>query len=149
MMNLTENFTLEEMTFSPTAIRKGIANKPSQSDIENMKLLCEKVLEPLREYMECGISISSGYRAPALNLIIGGSKTSQHCFGQAADLKVGNRNSEMFDFIKDNLDFDQVIWEFGTDKEPDWVHVSYKKDKNRKQALKAVRINGKTQYQKV
>jgi zinc D-Ala-D-Ala carboxypeptidase len=108
-MKLSENFSLQEMTFSPSAIRKGIA----------------------------------------LNALIGGSRTSQHCFGQAADLQVEGRNHEMFNFIKDNLEFDQVIWEFGTDAEPAWVHVSYNAKHNRKQVLKAVKVNGKTQYLKV
>lgn len=148
-MNLSKNFTLEEFVFSPTAIRKGIANKPTEQHIKNMQILAEKVLEPLREHMGCSINISSGYRAQALNAIIGGSKTSQHCFGQAADLQVPGRNHEMYEFIKDNLEFDQVIWEFGTDEEPSWVHVSYAEGKNRKQRLKAIKEKGKTQYLKV
>lgn len=145
-MKLSENFSLQEMTFSPSAIKKGIANKPTDEHIENLRLLCENILQPLREHMDCSINVSSGYRAPALNSIIGGSKTSQHCFGQAADVQVEGRNYEMFDFICKSLDFDQVIWEFGTDKEPSWVHVSYTKGKNRKQVLKAIKVNGKTQY---
>lgn len=145
-MKLSENFSLQEMTFSPSAIKKGIANKPTDEHVENLRLLCEKVLQPLREHMGCSINISSGYRAPALNAIIGGSKTSQHCFGQAADVQVEGRNHEMFDFICKSLDFDQVIWEFGTDKEPSWVHVSYSKERNRKQILKAIKVGGKTQY---
>lgn len=145
-MKLSENFSLQEMTFSPSAIKKGIANKPTDEHVENLRLLCEKVLQPLREHMGCSINISSGYRAPALNAIIGGSKTSQHCFGQAADVQIEGRNHEMFDFICKSLDFDQVIWEFGTDKEPSWVHVSYSKERNRKQILKAIKVGGKTQY---
>jgi zinc D-Ala-D-Ala carboxypeptidase len=145
-MKLSENFSLQEMTFSPSAIKKGIANKPTDEHVENLRLLCEKVLQPLREHMGCSINVSSGYRAPALNAIIGGSKTSQHCFGQAADVQVEGRNHEMFDFICKSLDFDQVIWEFGTDKEPSWVHVSYSKERNRKQILKAIKVGGKTQY---
>jgi zinc D-Ala-D-Ala carboxypeptidase len=148
-MKLSENFSLHEMTFSPTAIKKGILNKPSDEHIENMRILCEKVLQPLRDHMGCTINISSGYRAAALNLIIGGSKTSQHCFGQAADLQVQGRNHEIFKFIKDNLEFDQLIWEFGTDAEPSWVHVSFNAKHNRKQVMKAVKVKGKTQYVKV
>lgn len=148
-MKLSENFSLQEMTFSPSAIRKGIANKPTDEHIENLRILCEKVLQPIRDKMACTINVSSGYRAPALNALIGGSRTSQHCFGQAADLQVEGRNHEMFNFIKDNLEFDQVIWEFGTDSEPSWVHVSYNAKHNRKQVLKAVKVNGKTQYVKV
>jgi hypothetical protein len=148
-MNLSKNFTLQEFVFSPTAIKKGIANKPTEQHIKNMQILAEKVLEPLREHMGCSINISSGYRAQGLNSIIGGSKTSQHCFGQAADLQVSGRNADMFNYIKDNLDFDQVIWEFGDDNEPSWVHVSYVDGKNRKQRLKAIKEKGKTQYIKV
>lgn len=148
-MNLSKNFTLEEMTFSPTAIKKGIANKPTEQHIENMRVLCEKVLQPLREHMDCNINVSSGFRAASLNAIIGGSTTSQHCFGQAADLQIQDRNHEMYKFIKDNFEFDQLIWEFGTDSEPSWVHVSYSEGKNRKSCLKAVKKNGKTQYLKV
>ena len=148
-MKLSENFSLQEMTFSPSAIRKGIANKPTDEHIENLRILCEKVLQPIRDKMACTINVSSGYRAPALNALIGGSRTSQHCFGQAADLQVEGRNHEMFNFIKDNLEFDQVIWEFGTDAEPAWVHVSFYSKHNRKQVLKAVKVNGKTQYLKV
>ena len=148
-MKLTENFSLEEMTFSPTAIRKGISNKPSQEHIDNLRILCEKVLQPLRDHMNCTINVSSGYRAQALNFLIGGSKTSQHCFGQAADLQLEGRNHEMFDFIKENLEFDQLIWEFGTDAEPAWVHVSFNAKHNRKHIIKAIKVNGKTQYVRV
>jgi hypothetical protein len=93
--------------------------------------------------------VSSGYRSPELNSLIGGSKTSQHCFGNAADVQVEERNHEIFNFIKENLDFDQLIWEFGTDAEPSWVHVSYVQGKNRKQVLKAIKVNGKTQYVRI
>ncbi len=148
-MNLTKNFTLQEMVFSPTAIKKGISNKPTEQHIKNMQILAEKVLQPIREHMDCSINVTSGYRAASLNAIIGGSTTSQHCFGQAADLQVEGRNHEMFKFIKENLEFDQLIWEFGTDSEPSWVHVSYAEGKNRKQCLKAVKEKGKTQYLKV
>jgi hypothetical protein len=145
-MNLTEHFTLNEMTFSPTAIKKGIKNEPSPEHIANFTLLCEKVLEPLREHMECPIRVSSGYRCEALNAIIGGSKSSQHRFGQAADISVHGRNHEIFDFIKNNLEFDQLIWEFGNDSEPAWIHVSFTSGKNRNRCLKAVKISGQTKY---
>lgn len=148
-MNLSKNFTLQEMTFSPTAIRKGIINKPSEQHIQNMRVLCEKVLQPLRDHMDCSINISSGFRSASLNAIIGGSSTSQHCFGQAADLQVQDRNNEMYKFISENLEFDQLIWEFGTDTEPSWVHVSYSEKRNRKSRMKAVKRNGKTQYLKL
>jgi hypothetical protein len=97
------------------------------------------------------IHISSGYRSEALNKFIKGSSSSQHCKGEAIDIDMdgsssGVTNADVYNFIKDNLEFDQLIWEFGTDKNPDWVHVSYTKGKNRKQKLKAVRANGKTSY---
>lgn len=148
-MQLSENFSLQEMIFSPTAIKRGIANKPTEQHIKNMQILAERVLQPIRDFIGSHINVSSGYRAASLNAIIGGSNTSQHCFGQAADLQKEGRNHEIFNFIKENLDFDQLIWEFGTDNEPSWVHVSYADGKNRKQILKAVKVKGKTQYLKV
>lgn len=148
-MKLTENFSLHELTFSPTAIKKGIYNTPTAEHIDNLRLLCEKVLQPLRDHMKCTVNVSSGYRSAALNSVIGGSKTSQHCFGQAADLQVEERNHEVFNFIKNKLEFDQLIWEFGTDAEPSWVHVSYTNKNNRKQVLKAIKVNGKTQYVRI
>jgi hypothetical protein len=120
--------------------------------LENFKKLAEKVFEPIREHFKVPIHISSGYRSKELNSAIGGSLTSQHCSGEAVDLDMdgstsGVTNAQVFNFIKDKLEFDQLIWEFGTDKNPDWVHVSYESTgKQRKQILKAVRTNGKTSY---
>jgi zinc D-Ala-D-Ala carboxypeptidase len=148
-MNLTKNFTLEEMYKSTTAIRLGIDNTPSDIAIKNLLLLCQKVLQPLRENIGESIKVSSGYRSPALNKKIGGSKSSQHCLGQAADISCGERTAELYNYIKNNLIFDQIIWEFGTDKNPDWVHVSYSSTRNRKECLRAYKINGKTVYQSV
>lgn len=148
-MNLTENFTLEEMYKSTTAIRLGIDNTPSDIVVKNLLQLCKKVLQPLREYMDESIKVSSGYRNPDLNKKIGGSKSSQHCLGQAADISCGERTSEMYHYIKNNLIFDQLIWEFGTDENPDWVHVSYSSTNNRKECLRAYKINGKTVYQHI
>jgi hypothetical protein len=146
-MNLTSNFTLAEMVHSTTAIRNNIDNTPKDIVIiRNLAHLCQKVLEPLRDHMGCPIKISSGYRSPELNRLVKGSKSSQHCLGQAADIVVYGRNSEMFMFISQYLTFDQVIWEFGTDSEPDWVHVSYSDSGNKMQMLKAVKVNGKTKY---
>jgi len=96
--------------------------------------------------MDCSIRVSSGYRSPELNKLVKGSKSSQHCLGQAADLVVHGRNSDMFMFISQYLTFDQLIWEFGTDSEPDWVHVSYSDSGNKRQMLRAVKVNGKTKY---
>lgn len=148
-MNLTHNFTLEEMYKSTTAIRLGIDNTPSDIVVKNLLLLCKKVLQPLREYMDESILVSSGYRSTELNKKIGGSKSSQHCLGQAADISCGERTAEMYEYIKNNLIFDQLIWEFGTDENPDWVHVSYSSTNNRKECLRAYKINGKTVYQHI
>jgi hypothetical protein len=144
-MNLSKHVTQAEFEASGTATNHSILNKMSEFDIERAKLLCEKVFEPLRAYMGTPIRINSGYRSVAVNKACGGSKTSQHCIGEAMDLNIGSKG---FHFIKDNLEFDQMIWEFGTDKEPAWVHVSYKKTGNRKQVLKASKKNGKTIYTK-
>ena len=148
-MNLTKNFTLKEMYESTTAIRLGIDNTPSDSVIKNLLLLCQKVLQPLREHMDESIKVSSGYRSSALNKKIGGSKSSQHCLGQAADISCGERTVEMYEYIKNNLIFDQLIWEFGTDENPAWVHVSYSSTNNRRECLRAYKINGKTVYQHI
>jgi len=147
-MNLTEHFSMKELTQSQTAIKNGIPNIPKDPQVvANLTLLCEKVLEPLREGMKCPIRISSGYRSPELNKLIGGAKASQHNIGEAVDIDLDEKNAELFSYIVNNLDFDQIIWEFGDDKNPDWVHVSYKAAGNRKQLLKALKSNGKTSYQ--
>lgn len=148
-MNLTKNFTLNEMYESTTAIRLGIDNTPSDIVIKNLLLLCKKVLQPLREHMDESIKVSSGYRNPELNKKIGGSKSSQHCLGQAADISCGERTAEIYEYIKNNLIFDQLIWEFGTDENPAWVHVSYSSTNNRKECLRAYKVNGKTVYQSI
>lgn len=148
-MNLTENFTLEEMYKSTTAIRLGIDNTPSDIVIKNLLQLCKKVLQPLRDHMDESIRVSSGYRSPELNKKIGGSKSSQHCLGQAADISCGERTAELYHYIKNNLIFDQLIWEFGNDDNPDWVHVSYSTTRNRKECLRAYKVNGKTVYQNI
>lgn len=145
-MNLTEHFTLAEMTFSPTAIKKGIDNTPNAQAIRNLTALCEKVLEPLRAHLGIPIKISSGYRCEVLNSLIGGAKSSQHKIGQAADFDIKDKCAEAFHWIKDNLDYDQIIWEFGNDKQPDWIHVSFSTKGNRKNPLKAIKLNGKTKY---
>ena len=145
-MKLTENFSLHEMTSSVTAQKRGINNMPTQEHTENLKALCENVLEPVRELMGCPIKITSGYRSGQLNAYIGGASMSQHMFGQAVDIDLNERNAELYNAIVNNLEFDQVIWEFGTDENPDWVHVSYAADKNRKKCLKAVKKDGKTVY---
>jgi len=150
-MKISPNLNLAEITRSDTAKRHGIDNTPTAEHLENFKLLADKVFEPIREHFKTPIFISSGYRSKELNAFIKGSSSSQHCTGQAIDIDMDGSNGEVtnrmvFDFIKNKLDFDQLIWEFGTDFNPDWVHVSYVKGKNRKQKLKAIRTSGKTTY---
>tara|TARA_R110002012_G_scaffold208252_1_gene378330 strand:- start:42 stop:497 length:456 start_codon:yes stop_codon:yes gene_type:complete len=147
---VSEHISYKEATHSITAIRKGIKNIPNNEQLANMELLAEKVFEPLRKWVDGPIKINSFFRCPKLNKAIGGSTKSQHCHGQAIDIddtygKVAN--SEMYHYIKSNLDFDQMIWEFGDDDNPDWVHISYvSEEDNRRRCLKAERINGKTTY---
>ena len=150
-MHLSKNLLLAEVTKSATAKRRGIVNEPTIEHLENLKAVAENIFQPIREEFMCPIFVSSGYRSEALNQAIGGSKTSQHCKGEALDLDADVygviTNADIFNYIYDNLDFDQLIWEFGTDENPDWVHISYKKDsRNRHQVLKAVRVDGKTRY---
>jgi len=151
-MQLSKHLSLAEVTRSDSAKRNGISNEPTPAHLENFKLLAEKVFEPIREHFKVPIHISSGYRSAALNKKIGGSLTSQHCSGEAIDIDMdgsasGVTNKQVFDFIKQHLNFDQMIWEFGTDSNPDWVHVSYESTgKQRKQVLKAIKQGGKTSY---
>jgi len=150
-MRISKHLSLAEVTRSETAKRNGINNTPTAEHLENFKLLAEKVFEPIRAHFGVPIHISSGYRSAALNKFIKGSLSSQHCKGEAIDIDMDGSDSEVtnkmvFDFIVANLYWDQIIHEFGTDSNPDWVHVSYTKGKNRKQKLKAVRKNGKTSY---
>jgi hypothetical protein len=153
-MKISPHLNLAEVTRSDSAKRHGIDNTPTPEHLENFKLLAEKVFEPIRLHFKTPIFISSGYRSKALNDFIKGSASSQHCKGQAIDIdmdgsKGGVTNKMVFDFIVSRLDFDQIIWEFGTDANPDWVHVSYVKTGNRKQKLRAVRVGGRTVYQTI
>lgn len=149
-MKLSAHFALGEFTRSESAKREGLDNTPTPEHLENLKILCEKVLEPIR--LRFGsINISSGYRGKMLNHFIGGSVNSDHCVGRAADIDMddsgtGVTNTEIFNYIKDNLDYDQLIWEFGTKEKPDWVHVGYRGKDNRKQTLRATKVNGKSHY---
>ena len=149
-MQLSKHFELAEFIRSSTAKRAGISNMPTNAHLENIKLLCEKVLEPIRVYFARPIILSSGYRSAALNRAVGGSSSSQHCSGEAADIDMDGTNitnAQIFNHIKDNLEFDQLIWEFGTTSNPDWVHVSYESNgRQRKQILRAVKKNGATSY---
>lgn len=149
-MQLSKNLTLAEVIRSESAKRKGISNMPTPEHIENFKLLASKIFQPIREHFGIPIHISSGYRSAALNKAIGGSKTSQHCSGEAIDIDMDGTsitNAQIFHYIKDNLIWDQLIWEFGTKDNPDWVHVSYDSTgKQRKQILVASKVSGKTVY---
>jgi hypothetical protein len=151
-MKLSNNLSLAEMTKSSTAQRRGIDNMPTPEHMENMKVLAAKIFQPIREHFNRPILISSGYRSKALNDAIGGSQTSQHSIGEAIDIDMDGTtlsNTDVFNYIKDNLEFDQLIWEFGNEQKPDWVHVSYKANgPQRKSILVAKRINNKTTYQK-
>jgi len=148
-MNLTKNFTLEEMIKSETALRHGMDNTPGENEIGNLKLLCEKVLQPVRDHFGKGVKVNSGFRHPDVNAKVGGSRTSDHTRGQAADIEIpGVPNAELAEWIKDNLDYRQVILEFYTPGVPDsgWVHVSYVAEDNKKEVLTATKQNGKTVY---
>jgi len=148
-MNLTANFSLHEMTKSETALRKGMPNEPTEDDIANLKLLAEKVLQPLRDLSGVGIKVNSGYRSPDVNAAVGGSRTSDHCKGQAADIEIaGIPNATLAQYIKDSLQYTQLILEFYTPGIPDsgWVHVSYDSNNLKCQALTAVKKDGKTVY---
>ena len=152
-MNLSTHLTLNEVTKSSTASRLGIDNYPTTEHLANLKLVAENIFEPIRLHFAKPILVSSGYRSKALNdATPGSSATSQHCSGEALDLDqdgagTGITNKMVFEYIKNNLNFDQLIWEFGNDTNPDWVHVSYESTgRQRKQILKAVRVNGKTTY---
>ena len=147
---ISKHISEREGVYSTTATRKGLANKPDQFQLANMKLLAEKIFEPLREWVGGPIRINSFFRCKALNKAIGGSTSSQHCKGQAMDIDDGGckkTNAEMYEWIKENLDFDQMIWEFGDEKNPNWVHVSYvSPEENRNRCLKAYKENGRTKY---
>ena len=147
---ISEHISKKEATFSTTATRRGIDNTPGEYELQNMELIAEKVFEPLRKQVNGPIKINSFYRSEELNQAIGGRSKSQHCQGRAMDLDDTYgymSNADMYNYIKDNLDFDQMIWEFGTEENPDWVHVSYvDADSNRKRCLQAYKEDGKTKY---
>ena len=148
-MNLTKNFTLSEMVKSETALRHDMDNTPGEAEIANLKQLAEKVLQPVRDAYQKGVKVNSGYRAPEVNAKVGGSKTSDHCKGQAADIEIpGVANADLAKWITENLDFTQVILEFYIPGIPDsgWVHVSYDPQNLKKQVLTATKQNGKTVY---
>jgi len=140
-MRLSKNFTLKELIKSHTATRRGISNEPTQQHLQNLQKLVDNILQPIRDGLNMSITLNSCYRSKALNKAVGGSLNSQHCKGEAGDIDVGDDNFKVFNYIKDNLDFDQMIWEAGDKNNPAWVHVSYREGRNRKQVLRMV--NGK------
>jgi len=149
-MNISKHISYKEGVKSNTATRLGIDNIPGDYELGNMTLIAERLFEPLRAWVGGPVKINSFYRSKELNLAIGGSQRSQHCEGRAIDIDdtFGYKtNAEMFHYIKENLNFDQMIWEFGSDKNPDWVHISYvSEDQNRNRCLIAYKENGKTRY---
>ena len=149
-MKLSDNLSLAEVTKSATAIKKGISNAPTNEHLENLIAVAENIFQPLRDYFGVPIAVTSGYRSEALNEIISESTQSQHCKGEALDLDAdvygGVTNAEIFGYLKTYADFDQLIWEFGNEENPAWVHCSHKKEGNRKQVLIAYRQDGKVKY---
>lgn len=150
-MKLSKNLSLIEVTRSESAKRNDIDNTPTPEHLENLKKLALNIFQPVRDHFKTAINISSGYRSEKLNrLVPGTSITSQHSQGEALDIDMDGTkitNKQVFDFIKDNLVFDQLIWEFGTDTNPAWVHVSYESNgRQRKQVLKAVKKNNIVKY---
>ena len=147
---ISEHISYKEGTYSITATRREIDNTPNDEQLDNMETIAEKVFEPLREWVGGPIKINSFFRGSKLNKAIGGARKSQHMKGQAMDIddNYGHAtNAEMYHYIKDNLDFDQLIWEFGDDDNPNWVHISYvSEEDNRRRCLRAYRSNNKTLY---
>lgn len=149
-MKISDHISYAEATFSATAKRYGIDNTPGDCELKAMMVVAEKVFEPLRNHFGVPIKINSFFRSKTLNKRVGGAATSQHVRGEAIDIDDtlgGVTNKQIFEYIVNNLDYDQIIWEFGNDKNPDWVHVSYvSPDKNRRIKLRAIRRNGRTSY---
>jgi hypothetical protein len=143
-MNLSKHVTLDEFERSDAAIRYGISNKMNEFETQRAKLLCEKVFEPIREHVGHPIKINSGFRSVAVNKRIGGASSSQHCLGEAVDLDLTDR--ALFEWILDNIEYDQAIYEGGNDVAADWFHISYREGRNRKQALRMIKKGGKSTY---
>ena len=147
---LTDHVSMKEATFSATAERTMIANTPTRAEEKKMILVAERVFEPLREHFGVPIGITSFFRSKELNAYLHGSDSSQHVKGEAMDIDAdvygGLTNKEIFIYIWKNLDFDQLIWEFGTKDEPAWIHVSFKKEGNRKQILRATKVKQEGGY---
>ena len=148
-MELSKSFTLNELTKSQEATRLGIDNTPSEEHIKNLKILCEKILQPIRDFYGMPVSVSSGYRSAALCETVGSSSKSQHTKGQAADFEIfGMANKDLADWIVQNLDYDQCILEFWNPEDPNsgWIHCSYNDEGNRKQYLRASKFLGRIVY---
>ena len=148
-MKLSNNFSLKEMTKSQTALRRGIDNEPGEEEQANLQQLCEQVLQKVRDHFGKPVIINSGYRSPELNSAIGGSKTSDHCKGMAADIEIsGIDNGDIAEWIEENCNFRQLILEFYTPGVGDsgWVHVSYNYDENEKKVMTALKEDGRTVY---
>ena len=151
-MQLSKNFSLSELTKSQTAERKGIDNTPSPEHRSNLKSLCEMILQPVRDHFQRVVSVSSGYRSKELCVAIGSKITSQHAAGQAADFEIyGLSNGELANYIKENLDYDQLILEYWKESDPNsgWIHCSYNPEGNRKEYLRAYKNEGKTKYERI
>tara|TARA_R110002020_G_scaffold174017_1_gene365015 strand:- start:21 stop:479 length:459 start_codon:yes stop_codon:yes gene_type:complete len=150
-MRISKHISYKEAVYSATAKRLHLNNTPNDEILYEMNNVAEFIFEPLRLYVGGAIKINSFYRSKEVNQAVGGSVRSQHCKGQAIDIDdvFGHKtNFEMFEYIRENLDFDQLIYEFGTNDNPDWVHVSYvSKKENRNRVLRAIRENGKTRYE--
>jgi zinc D-Ala-D-Ala carboxypeptidase len=147
MTKISKYITYQEATFSATAVRRGIANVPDDQQLRNMRTVATEVFDKVRAAFGSPIRVTSFFRSAAVNRAIGGSRNSQHTLGEAIDMQgVKVKNSQIFWYIRKNLEFDQLIWEFGNDQEPDWVHVSFRKGKNRRQVLQAVLENGKQKF---
>jgi len=150
MERISKHISYKEGVFSNTATRLNIDNTPSRYEFSNMGAIADNIFEPLRQWVGGPIKITSFFRSAELNQVLGGSSRSQHCEGRAMDIDDifgKTTNAIMFQYIKDNLAFDQLIWEFGNDNNPDWLHVSFcSPDENRSRCLRAYKLNGKTQY---
>ena len=145
-MKLSENFTLKELIKSNTATRKGIDNSPNDEVISNLKKLVLNVLQPARDKVGA-ITVSSGYRCQELNSWLGGAKNSQHIIGESSDIELlTGDNYLLFKYIEENLEFDQLIYEYGDNSQPQWIHVSFRKGNNRKEVLRAYKENNRTKY---
>ena len=151
MDRISKNISYNESVKSATAIKKGIKNVPNEEQLSNMKLLADKIFQPLREHFKVSIGVSSFFRSKELNETIGGAKSSKHMSGEAIDLDADIygkiTNKEIFDWVVDNLEFDTIIWEFGSENNPAWVHITYLKNGNRNRKLRAFKdYKGGTHY---